>query len=109
MEKKKTLGTITDEQTGREYNILSAYVCACDNGIKASVSRTDADTYVVTIKEAGEEATMMLSKAGLSALMASVTIFIANDMDDPEGFIELSHNDNTQFIYKNVDRMEDEQ
>lgn len=108
-EKKKTLGVITDEQTGKTWNILSSCVCAFRNGVRVAVSRTDEPSYHLMVKQNGKEDSIMLTKEKFSALMYTATELLEQENEDLIKFIFLSYDKETVALYKNVDQMDGEQ
>ena len=108
-EKKKTLGVITDEQTGKTWNILSSCVSAFSNGVRVAVSRTDEPSYHLMVKQNGKEDSIMLTKEKLSALLYTATEFLERENEDLFKFISLSYDKETVDLYKNVNQMEDKE
>lgn len=113
-EKKKRLGYAVDESTGETLEIVSAFVGVYANDTRVYVSRTDTEQYLLGVKTHDDEGVMTekqitLSKVELSALYISIGMFIDEEHKDPFSFIDLAFSDDTTYIYKNVDQMEDEQ
>lgn len=107
--KKKSLGTITDEQTGATWNMLSTCVCAFSCGVRVAVSKTDKSSYHLMVKQKDKESDIMLTKEQLSALLYTATEFLEQEKEDLFDFIGLSYNKETVQLYKNVERMENEE
>ena len=114
MEKKKRLGYAVDENTGETLEIVSAFVGVYANDTRVYVSRTDTEQYLLGVKTHDDEGSMTekqitLSKIELSALYKAIGMFIYKENKDPFSFIDLVFSDDTTYIYKNIDQMEDEQ
>jgi hypothetical protein len=111
-EKKKGLGKVVDEQTGREVEMVSAFVGRYAGGNRVLVSKTETDTYVIGVKRADEngdelEDQMYLTRESFSALTSAIYMFLSHEKEDMDAFITLAIDDKSGIMYKTLDDLKE--
>lgn len=113
-EKKKGLGNVVDEHTGRKFGMVSAFVGRYAGDNRVLVSKTEIDTYLIAVKRADEygdelEDQMYLTRESFSALTSAIYMFLSHEKEDLDAFVTLAIDDESCIKYKTLDDLKEDE
>ena len=113
--KKKKLGTVKIDENGKEKDLrfVSMLVGNFVGERRVAIAKTEADTYVIQVRKPNEsgkvvEHGMHLTRESFSALQNAILLFLDNEKEDTETFTLLCMDDDSGYLYKHEDDLEEE-
>lgn len=112
-EKKKGLGTLTVEETGRKLEFVSVLAGCFAGNRRVFVSKTETGTYAIGIERAGEDGlkttgNMHLTRESFSALLSAIHLFLEKEKEDVAVFSQLAFDEESGFLYKTLDDLKED-